>query len=130
MLKINFKNIWFYVGALAAVLGVVLIIVGPAMSGFADRSFVPGIIVVLVFAVLAEIASMVFDFRFMPLLPAILFAVALGMIAYYGAPVIADHYNNLNWVNGDYTAVVVYCVLGGLCAIFAGAACFDSSKNK
>lgn len=133
MISIKYRSVWFWITAAIIVLSIVLMIVGPVMKGFAERTYVPGITVVLVFAVVVQVAGELLDIkvlsRVLPLVATVLFAVVFGLIAYNGALIIADHYNNLNWQNGDYGAVVTYLVLSGICCGLSAANCFAGDRK-
>lgn len=131
MIKLNYKSIQFYVAIGAIILGIVLAIVGPIMKGFADRTYVSSITVVLIFAVIVQAVSQILNvkmLKFLPVVATILFAVAFALVVFHGTLIITDHYNNLNWQDGDYNAVVTYCVLGALSTAFSAAVCFFSDK--
>lgn len=123
------KSITSYFGCVAAVLALVIIIVGPITRGFADRSFSNEVIAVLVIGIIAEIATFLTDTKAMPLVTAIIFAVGIGFIFMNAAPIVADRYNDLNFRNGDFNSVVVYLVLGSLMGITSVVACFGD-KNE
>lgn len=122
------KSALAYVGAIAGIFALVLAILGPVLKGFEDHSYVPIISVILAVGFVLEIAAFLSDVKWLPILPALFFAAALGLIVYNGATIIADQVNQLNWKNGDFGAVVMYIVLALAACICATAACFDSKK--
>lgn len=128
MIKYNKKSILFYIGALAIVPAVVLMIVGPVMSGFAQHTFAAGVIVFLALGIAAQVFAAFTDLKFVPLLPVLFFSIAFGLVAYCGAPIIADFYNEVNFMDGDYGAVVAYCILSACAAGLACVGCFDTKK--
>lgn len=130
-MKLNLKNKSFpaYFGCIAAILALAIIIVGPATRGFADRSFSNEVIIVLVIGIVAEIITFLTDTKLMPLVTTVIFAVGLGMIFMNAAPIVADHYNDLNFRNGDYNSVVIYLVLGVLMGVASVIACFADKKE-
>ena len=130
-MKLNWKKKSFpaYFGCIAAVLALVIVIVGPATRGFADRSFSTEVIIALVIGIIAEVITFLTDSKLMPLVTTVIFAVGLGLIFMNAAPIVADHYNDLNFRNGDYHSVVLYLVLGVIMGITSVVACFADRKE-
>jgi hypothetical protein len=126
--KIFKKGIFEYVGLLSAVMAIVLVIVGATTKGFADRTFDGAVIALLIVGAVVAIAGFVLNFRFVPLVAAIFFAIAYGLICYDGAPILADYFNDLNWNNGDSGAVLAYLIIGAICCIASVVTCFSNSK--
>ena len=122
--KIKSKGLLYWVGFAAIVFAITYIICGPTMNGFAERSFQPVIIVFLVIGIVAQVAGLFVDYKFMPLIPVIFYGIAFGLTGYFGATIIGDFYNQLNWMNGDYPSVVVYLVLSGIACGLSCISCF------
>ena len=130
-MKANSKKKTFpaYFGCLAAILALVIVIVGPMTKGFADRTFATEIIVILMIGIIAELITFFTNSKLMPLVTAVIFAVGLGFIFMHAAPIVADHYNDLNFRNGDYRSVCLYLAVGCLMGISSVIACFGDTKE-
>lgn len=127
------------VGLLAVPLAAVMVVFGIVAPGFAHKTFDLWIAACVGVAILAQVAGLKLKSRFMPLVPVLFYAGALGLIAYHCAPIVMDMINNLNFLDGNWTTVKVQIVLGVLSCAAAVASCFmqgdggekgDAAKGK
>ncbi len=128
MSKIFKRSYLAYGNLIAALLCLVVAILGPITKGFAAHTFAPFALVLLIVAVLVSLASFFLDQSYLPLISSLIVAFAFGIVIYYSLPIFADKFNNLNFQNGEFSAVLLYCILSGIALLFSIIPCFDNKK--
>lgn len=128
MLKYLKKGILAYLDILAAILCLVLAIYGPASKGFAAHTFETSALIFLILSVIVSIAAFLFDFSWGPIVATLLVGASFALLFYYSLPIFADHANDLNFQDGDYSACLTYVILGAISLISSIVACFDPKK--
>ncbi len=109
---------------------IVTIVSGIVAPGFAAKTFKTSIIIFLLLGILSKIATLVVDYKFAPCIPVLFFSIALALVAYYGAPIIMDMINKINFLNGDGSAVIVYIIFTSLACIASVVSCFAEHKKS
>ncbi len=128
MSKIFKRSYLAYGNLIAALLCLVVAILGPITKGFAAHTFAPFALVLLIVAVLVSLASFFLDQSYLPLISALIVAFAFGIVIYYSLPIFADKFNNLNFQNGEFSAVLLYSILSGIALLFSIIPSFDNKK--
>ena len=95
MSKIFKRSYLAYGNLIAALLCLVVAILGPITKGFAAHTFAPFALVLLIVAVLVSLASFFLDQSYLPLISSLIVAFAFGIVIYYSLPIFADKFNNL-----------------------------------
>jgi hypothetical protein len=124
------KGFLDYVGLISVVAAIALAVVGYFTKGFANQTFDMNVIYLLGIGVLFALLAFATRLRLAPLLASIAFSLAYGLVFYDGAPIIADYFNDLNFMNGNSTYVVIYVILGGVCCLASILTCFSNKKLK
>lgn len=128
-MSVLFKRSYLAYGNLiAALLCLIVAILGPITKGFAAHTFAPMALILLIVAVLASIASFFLNQSYLPLISALIVSIAFGVVIYYSLPIFADKFNDLNFQNGEYSQVLLYSILSGIAVIFSIIPCFDEKK--
>lgn len=125
------KSIWYYIGLGAIPFALGVLIRGHIAPGFALETYSPVITVMLVLGIATQIAGFFFDYKFVSIVPVVFYAAALGLVAYYAAPVVMDMINKLNFQAGNWVTVKIQIAFMIVNCIFAVVPCFaDASKKK
>ncbi len=124
------RSIGFYVGLSSVVFALATIIAGLIQPGFAQKSFDWLVILFLGLGIAAQIATIFLRTKFASLMPIPFYAIAIGIIAHHGAPIVMDLIHKINFLNGNGRAVIVYAVLTLLCCIAAIIPCFTGTEKE
>lgn len=123
------KSVWDYI-SLAAILPAAVMLVYYCIQSNADGCFELSIVLLLVVGIVLELGYFFVRFDFLPMLAAVMFGVAAGLMLYYALPTFSDIWNNVNFIGGNAGAYFAY--LGILAATFAVSAvpCFLIGKKS
>lgn len=122
------KSVWDYV-CLAAVLPAIAMLVYYCIQSNADGCFEISILLLLIAGIVLELVYFFVRFDALPMLAAVVFGVATGLMLYYALPTFSDIWNNVNFIGGNAEAYFAY--LGILLGTFIISAvpCFLIGKR-
>jgi len=128
-----FKNrtVGFWIGLLATCLMLITDIIF-IITDYSDRTFSLVTFILILIGVAGEVLIIVKDFKFAPLLPSILFGVAMSIHFYIGLPTLSDKINGVNFIGGNPNAVIEFGVVFLIGTFLAIVSCFmkQSKVNK
>ncbi len=128
MKKILTRSYVAYTLIIAGILSLVLAIVGPITHGFAAQSFSGAVIALAIVALVVDVFAFAVEWKWAPLLAAVISAAVFAVTLYNALPIYADHFNDLNFQNGVYGACVAYVVIAAIACLCNIVACFDPKK--
>lgn len=123
------RTVGFYVGlagaALALVADILFVIIDHADRTFSMIAFVLVLIGSLLYA-----ARLVKDFKFMPMLSGVTFAVGFAVELYTVLPSLSDVWNHVNFIGGNAAVGTTFTVIFLVAAICSIVACFTDGKKE
>lgn len=123
------KTIWFYIGLGGSALALVTLIYYMIQS-LADDAFMVSVLLLLIAGIACEILLLFKDFKFLPLLTASSYGVALAIIFSAALPTYSDLANGVNFIGGNAAAYTAYLILIGISAICAIVSNFNNQLKK
>lgn len=123
-------NIWAYIGLINIILGAVFIILGAAAPGFEHKTFDYWIIVPLAIGFATQVLFFFVNWKLLPLLSAICYAGAFGLTFYHAAPIVMDIINQINFLDGNWTTVIIQSILISLICLIAVIIAFVYEPQK
>lgn len=120
----------FYIGFVSACLMFLATIVFIAMDSGDSVTFSPAVVVLLLLGSLSEISILLFDYRFLPVIPALLYAPAVGIQGYLALQSFSDVWNNVNFVGGNGVLALVFWIVFLVLAILAVVSAYMSQYRK
>lgn len=124
------KSIIFYLGELAAVCALAVLIIGNIVKGLSWDNWNVLITVMLSLGILVEIAAFIFSIDLLIVIPAFFYSAALAVIIADGAPVLADAIRQINWVGGNAEACTAYIALCVAALVACGIRAFIYEAYK
>lgn len=122
------KSIGYYLNLIASIIALVTAIVFLITDG-SDRTFSIFTFLLLILGFGSHVLNSFFDFKFSPMIPAVLFASAFGVHLFYGLPTLSDVWNDVNFVGGNPKAVTTYGALLFIVMILSVVSSFMNQRK-
>lgn len=117
------KSVWDYM-CLAAVLPALVMLVYYCIQSNADGCFEVSILLLLLAGIILELVNAFYKFDLLPMLAAVAFGVAAGLMLYYALPTFSDIWNNVNFIGGNAGAYFAYLSILMATFIVSAMPCF------
>ena len=124
------RTLGFYLGFASAALMLICTIAFIAMDCTDPITFFPLVVSLLLVGAVSEVAVLLFDFAFLPLLPPLFYAPAVGIHGYLALQSYSDVWNNVHFVGGNGKLALVFWILFLVLAIVSVVSAFLSQYRK
>lgn len=122
------KTTGFYIGLVAAVLAIISSLIF-TITNSSDRTFSIITVIFMVLGALAQLFNIFFDYKFSPIIPAILYSVGVSMHFNVGLETLSDVWNGVNYIGGNANAVIIYGILFMIVTIAAIVTSFMEQRK-
>ena len=125
MKKLNFGRITLIVGGAVALIGSILYI---ALDG-SDKTFSVIAFVLGLLGAASTLLGLITDFKFSPLIPAVLYSAACALVLRVAVPSLSDVWNKVNFIGGNAVLGMTFAAVYLIAAIAAVIACFAGTSE-
>ena len=125
MKKLNFGRIALIAGGAVALIGSILYIV---LDG-SDKTFSVIAFVLGLLGAASTLLGLVTDFKFSPLIPAVLYSTACALVLRVAVPSLSDVWNKVNFIGGNAVLGMTFAAVYLIAAVAAVIACFAGTSE-